>query len=414
MTMQAEAGRELLSLSSFNPFGPHVTTMYSYFEQARRTEPVFFSDAIQAWCVARYDDIRSVLADPVTFSSQEAFPRLTGLPDSAQRATDFLFDNLPITMLDPPHHAPVRKIAHRGFGPHIIAGFAPAVREIIADYVDRLPRTGRFDLVSQFCEPFPLAVGMRVIGFPQESFDDLYRWTGNLASIVLGGSLLGDEELSQHGDSYAKGIDWLIRLVESRRAAPQNDLISIMVDQKCPESTLTDSQAANLAIGLLTAGWHTTGNTMTNTVHTLMRERRHWKDLVNGWLMPDAVMAEGIRHDSPVIGMFRVATRNTIVAGREVRAGDKLLLLFASANHDETYFADPGTFDPARFRKVSDLTFGHGIHNCLGAPLARLELSIALELLAARFPNLSLASQEPLQFKPLGQFKGPTALWLTA
>jgi cytochrome P450 len=404
-------GGDLLDLRSFNPFGPHTASVYRFLEQARDREPIFFSEPLQAWCVTRYDDIKEIAANPEAFSSRNAFPRPVGLPREAQEAADFLFGNTIVTLGDPPRHTAVRRIVHEGFKPSAIAAFEPSIREVIARHVDRLPRTGAFDLVSAFADVVPLEVVMHVTGFPPDDNARLRHWMGDQIALFAGTAVLSEQQLIEHGRSYAEAIAYLRDLVEVRRAAPGHDLISIMILRDPHGEALSVDEIVAQTMGLVSAGWETTGNAITNTVRALLEETDRWAALVRGEVELGQVVAEGLRYDSSVLGLFRTVTRDATVGRVDFHAGDRVFLFYVSANHDADQFAVPEEFRLDRPNSLKHLSFGHGIHNCIGAPLARLELEIVLELLAARFPRLRLADDgEQAAYKPFSQFRGPESL----
>ncbi|WP_242902361.1 cytochrome P450 [Actinomadura terrae] len=410
-----EDGAAALELRSFNPFGPHVGSAYRFLEQAREQEPIFFSEPMQSWCVTRYDDIKRIASDWKTFSSSDAFPRPTGLPEIAQRAADFLFDNTIVTVGDPPRHTAVRRIVHHGFKPGTIAAFEPSIRRIITAIADRLPESGGFDLVSEFSSVVPLEVIMHVTGFPPSEHDKLRRWIADETVLFAGSAALGERELIDHGRSFNEAVAYLRELVEIRRADPGDDLISLMINGDPHGHALSVDEIVIQTLGLVSAGWETTGNAITNIVSALLQQPSRWSALARGEVAIEQVIAEGLRFDTSVFGLFRTAKRDVTVGGVTFAEGDRIFLFYASANHDTDYFVAPEEFRLDRANAKQHLSFGHGIHNCIGAPLARLELEIALELLADRYPQLRLEDdgQAPA-YKTFSQLKGPTTLRVVA
>jgi len=406
----------VLDLRSFNPFGPHIASVYGFLEQAREREPIFFSEPLQSWCITRYDDIKQIASDPLTFSSSDAFPKPVGLPHEAQEAVDFLFGNTIVTLGDPPRHTAVRRIVHEGFKPAAITAFEPSIRQIISRHVDRLPTAHSFDLVSEFSDVVPLEVVMHVTGFPPSENDKLRRWMSNQMVLFAGTATLSEQELIDHGRSYAEAIAYLRDLVEIRRAAPSDDLISVMVMADPHGQTLSVDEVVAQTLGLVGAGWETTGNAITNTVRALLEQPSRWSALVREEVEVDQVVAEGLRFDSSVLGLFRTATRSVTMGQVTIGEGDRLFLFYVSANHDAGQFSSPEEFLLDRpTAKLKHLSFGHGIHNCIGAPLAKLELGIVLELLARRFPLLRLEdNDQPPVYKPFSQFRGPETLRVVA
>jgi len=402
-----------VDLRSFNPFGQHVGLAYEYFAHARVHQPIFFSEPLQAWCLTRYEDVRTVAADAARFSNREAVPRPTGLPPEAQRVMDFLYDTSTLLLTDPPAHGPIRRIVHEGFSPRVVAGFEPDIQKIVGGLADALVGSPRFDLVGGFAEMFPLLGAMRVLGFDAQHAGDLKRWVGNLMTLLAGWRFLTPEQLVEQGRSFAGAFDYLQSVIDDRRREPTDDLVSFMVHNEFRGRRLTDLEIADLAIGILGAGWETTSAAFVSLLAVLLEEPRDkWRALVSGEADLDAVVAEGLRFDIPILGTFRRALVDVELAGTTVRAGELVVILFSAANHDPAQFDDPDMFRLGRARRP-DMSFGHGIHNCVGAPLARMELSIALSALIERFPDLRLDDPDaPVRFKPMSQFKERTELWL--
>jgi cytochrome P450 len=397
-------------LSTYNPFGPHLTVMYDYLDYARQTTPVFFSEAIQAWCVTTYDDVKMIASDPVSFSSMGVFPKPTGLHPEAQRAIDFLFEHANITMLDPPDHEPVRRIAHQGFGPRPIAMFEPSVREIITRFVDQLPMSGRFDLAADFSDRATLAVAMKVIGFAESDHERLHKWVHDAITLGFNHQNLSTEQQGEIGKNLNAGYDYAFELIDDRLASSRNDLISFMLHNTVRERRLARNEVANLAMGLVAAGWHTTGGAITNMVAVLLEVPDRWTALAKGDLIVEDVVTEGLRYDTSTIGFFRTVLRDVVVGGVNISRGERIFLSYAAANHDPAKFQGPGEFNPERTDSAQLMNFGHGIHYCVGAPLAKLEMEISLELLARRYPSLRL--DEPPRYKPFSQFKTPESMWV--
>ncbi|MUN39011.1 cytochrome P450 [Actinomadura litoris] len=318
-------------------------------------------------------------------------------------------------MGDPPRHTAVRRLVHHGFKPGTVAAFEPAIRRIIAANVDRLPESGGFDLVGEFATVVPLEVIMHVTGFPLSEHAKLRRWIADETVLFAGTAALGESELIAHGRSFGEAVEYLRELVEIRRADPGDDLMSLMIKGDPDGHALSVDEIVIQTLGLVSAGWETTGNAITNIVSALLQQPSRWTALARGEIAIGQVVAEGLRFDTSVLGLFRTATRETTVGDVTFKEGDRLFLFYSSANHDTDHFEAPEEFRLDRTNAKQHLSFGHGIHNCIGAPLARLELEIALELLAARYPGLRLEAEDQApEYKPFSQFKGPTTLRVVA
>jgi cytochrome P450 len=331
----------------------------------------------------------------------------------AQLAADFIFSNTIVTLGDPPRHTAVRRILHEGFKPSTIASFEPAIREIIAKHVSLLPLQGSFDLAGEFAHFIPLEVGMYVTGFPLSENDKLKRWLADQVAFFAGTAYLSEQQLIDHGRSYADAITYLRELVQLRRAEPRNDLISIMTRRDAHGDTLTDDEIAAQTIGLIAAGWENTSNAITNIVRALLEEPSQWESFVRGDVDVDQIIAEGLRYDTSVPGLFRTVAKDATVGSVTFSRGDRIFLFYASANHDDTHFPLPKEFELDRSNARKHLGFGHGIHNCIGISLAKLELSLVLELLRERYPRLRLAdASAPPRYRQISQHRGQETLLL--
>jgi cytochrome P450 len=385
--------------------------MYDVLSQARQTTPVFFSEALQAWCVTTYDDTRAIAANHAAFSSKGIFPKPTGLHPDAQRPIDYFYGHVSLSRMDPPDHDSARRVVHEGFRPRAVVLFEPVVRETIARFVEQLPEVGRFDLMESFSNPITLAVAMKVVGYDDGDFENLREWAARTVSLIFDRTL-DYERQGEYGRSFSAWYDRIFQLIDDRMADPRNDLISFMVHNTVRGTKLARDDVANVAMSMIGAGWHTTGGSLTNTIHALLDKPERWAALVKGDVSPAAVAAEGLRYDVSVIGFFRTALEDTEIGGVAIRRGERVFLSYAAANHDPAKFPEPDTFDPGRGGSAPPLNFGHGVHNCVGAPLAKMEMEISLELLARRYPSLRLDG--PPTYESFNQFKTPESMWVAA
>jgi hypothetical protein len=398
-------------LATFSPLAGSAAGSEDYAETARREQPVFWSEPLKAWCVARYDLVRAVLGDPASFSSREVYNPPTGLPAHAQAVMDFFYGDQVVLMVDPPLHTPIRRALQESFRPRTMASYEPAVRARIKACVAAIGPPERFDLVETFSAEFPLMVILDLIGIPPDDFEKVRRWVDSLLAVAFGYQDLADERLEAMGTDLLDALAYFRELVARRIAEPGDDLVSLIL---AAGGGLTPDQVAINVFNLVGAAHETTGCGLTNLVLTLLGEPGQWTQLARGELDVATVVAEGLRLDSPVLGMFRLATRDVTLGETRIAAGDLVFCWFASANHDPALVPDAGTFRLDRPANHS-VTFGHGIHTCMAAPLARLELHAALTALAARFPYLHLIPDQPLPYAPLLQrATSPSQLWLSA
>lgn len=379
--------------TEFNPFyGPQLVDPYPVYARARREEPVFFSQVLQMWYVTRYDDIVSVIRDPVRFSSADSVDAPQDrTAETFQAIKESWLSHSSLTNNDPPSHTVVRRVVTKAFHRRSQAELERRVRAIATDLIDGFADDGSAEFVSQFGLPLPLRVILNLLGAPEADQATLKQWADDWISLVLD-PLSPQQQAETVGRLLECGRYWT-DLIEARRAEPRDDLVSDMVAASALEpGPIPVPQLVNACATLTLAGHETTANLLGNCLRQLLTQPDQWelirKDSAN---IPRAI-EETLRADTSVQALMRTATEPVEVGGVALPTGARLALLFASANHDETYFPDAARFDLRREQTRSHLAFGHGIHYCVGAALARLEGRVALELLSSRLLGLRLAA----------------------
>ncbi|QUR69299.1 cytochrome P450 [Mycobacterium spongiae] len=339
---------------------------------------------------AQYQDCDEVLRHPSSSSDtsssttaqrlreQDPAPRRIGPPS-------FLF-------LDPPDHTRLRKLVSKAFLPKVVNQLQPDISATVARLLHRIAEKGRFDVVEDFAYPLPVAVICRLLGVPLED-EPQFSW----ASAVLGQSLDPLVEVSGESSDAAEETrqahrwlrEYLHALIERRRLRPGDDLMSGLIAVEESGDQLTEEEIVSTCNLLLIAGHETTVNVIGNAILAMLREPSQWAALGASAGRAAAVVEETLRYDPPVQLVGRIAGADMTIRDTHVVQGDSMLLLVAAAHRDAREFERPDVFDPDRgaFRH---LAFGRGLHFCLGAPLARLESSVALAALTARFPNARL------------------------
>ena len=374
----------------FNPYNPDVIDdPYPSYAQLRDHSPVHFVDELDLWIVTRYDDVAQILHDPDTFSSAQGMGQLMsgGVGRNRIDARDlFQIDLSALRVLiatDPPDHTRLRRLLSRAFTPRAISDLEPHLREICDALVDDLVAAagdGHGDLVKQVAFPFPVIVIAELLGIPPERRDDFKRW-----SDALVGALSGSWNPTEAQQTLAEMFVYLADVVERRRHEPGGDLISRLVTSSDPDDpeALTAPEITLFAILLLVAGNETTTNLIGNGATALVSHPDQARLLADRPDLLPAAIEEVLRWDAPVQGLFRATTRPATVAGVDLPAGAVLLASFAAANRDPRHFPEADRFDITR-RPGDHLAFGHGIHYCLGASLARMEARILGETLQRR------------------------------
>ena len=382
--------------SEFNPFGgSQLVDPYPVYARARREEPVFFSQVLQMWYVTRYDDIVSVVRDPVRFSSADSVDAPQDRTPQTQQAIDESWlSHSSLTNNDPPSHTVVRRVVNKAFGRRSRDDLQRRVRAIANDLIDGFAADGHAEFVSQFGLPLPLRVILNLLGAPEEDQSELKRWADDWISLVL--LPLSPEHQAQTVSRLLECGRYWTDLIEARRAHPQDDLISDLVAASAQEpEPIPLPQLVNACATLTLAGHETTANLLGNCLRQLLTLPEQWQLVCADPANVPRAVEEALRADTSVQALMRTTTEPVELGGVALPKGARLALLFASANHDEAYFADAASFDLRHAYPKSHLAFGHGIHHCVGAALARLEGQVALELLSTRLPGLRLvAGQE--------------------
>ncbi|ARQ70307.1 cytochrome P450 family protein [Streptomyces marincola] len=377
-------------------FGPGFTAdPYPAYAWLRRNEPVRWTvlpSGVPAWLVTRYADARRALADPRLSkdpqrhrAAEHASGRV-GIPGERRaNVTPHLLN------IDPPDHTRLRRLVSQAFTPRRVAAFEPRVRELADRLVDGFAARGSADLIDEFAFPLPIYAICDMLGVPAEDQEDFRHWAGMM--LHTSGRRGGVARAVKHMRAY------LGELIHRKRDALGDDLISGLIRASDHGEHLSEEEAAAMAFILLFAGFETTVNLIGNGMLSLLRDPGQLARLRAAVAAGDeefvALAAEELlRFDGPVeLATWRFATEPLTLGGRRVAAGDPVLVVLAAAGRDPERFAAPDALDLGRTDN-QHLGYGHGIHYCLGAPLARLEARTALRTLLVRLPDLRLAGDE--------------------
>ncbi len=360
---------------------------FPVLEQARREQPVFFAEELGLWVVTRHADVLAVLKDHRSFSSEGA---LKSTPEPFPREVEAVlaegFPEMPyIIEIDPPAHDRIRGPVTRAFTPRRIAELEPRIREIATELLDGLAGERSADLVERFAWPLPLRVLGELFGIPVVDLDRLHRWGQDWLLLQQDVPL---EQRLEHARGLVAFQRYLMDVVEDRVAHPTDDLLGALVamrDDLDPPLSLVE--IAGLPLDILVAGHVTVTRAIGNTLHRLFAHPALGDQLLDPEAAPAAI-EEILRLESPAQGLFRVTTCEVELGGVTLPEGARVMAHFASANRDDCVFDRPDDYDPHRAGLGKHLAFGKGIHFCIGAPLARLELGTALPLLLRRLPGL--------------------------
>jgi len=370
----------------FDPLSPEQRdNPFDVLAVARREQPVFHVPALDLWVVTRYDDVLAVLKDHDTFSSTGAL-KSAPLPEAVAAVLAEGYREMPyIIEVDPPLHDRIRGLATKAFTPRRIASLEPAIRRIVDNLLDALPPEGETDLIGAFAWPLPLRVLGEFLGLPRADLAQLHVWGNDWLLVQQAGP---EEKRIAHAKGTVALQRYFLDAVKQREREPTDDLIGALVAARSQlDPPLTDVEIAGLPLDLMVAGHVTVTRAIGSAVNVLFSCPQLREPLLDPERAPQTI-EEILRLESPAQGLFRTATRDAELSGVPIPGGARIMVHFASANRDECVFADADRLQPDRADLVRHVAFGKGIHFCIGAPLARLELAIALPALLRRLPGL--------------------------
>jgi cytochrome P450 len=369
---------------------------YPRLARLREETPIFYEPRLDKIFLTRYDDVSTVLRSRVFGTSilhVLSRDELGWPPADPRQAAFDRFEDNHLLSNEPPKHTRLRGLVGKAFTPRRVEGLRERVTAVVEQTLDGLAACETFDLVHDFAEPLPVILICELLGVAAERRADLRAWS---AAIVKLYELDHTDEQQRAANDAVVAFSALVRdVVAERRARPADDLITALAEVEDGGETLTEDELIGTCILLLNAGHEATVNGTSSAIITFMRQRSNWDTFVAAAraslvhpLIKTAV-EELLRYDTPLPCFERWVLEDTNLSGVALERGSKLALLYASANRDPRKFDAPDTLDLARDPNPH-VTFGLGIHFCLGAPLARLELQIALPALARRFPDLQL------------------------
>lgn len=396
-----------------NVFGSaYVQNPFPILERARREGPIARIDGLDLWIVTRYEDIRQILRDPQTFSNANVQKSVFPMCDeAAQVLREGKFEPQPSTATDPPLHTRIRKHFSKALSltPGRIAELCPWIERQASELIDGFAVCGSADLCAELTTPLPAKVIFHLIGFPEKDTEKLLNWCK--ARLKMSFGIVESAEQVATAVHMVNYWNYCVSFVEKCRSDPGHNLTAelLQIHAEDPQA-LSIKEITSFLYGLIVAGHETTNHAIASTVRLLLEERSRWEAVrENRGLVPNA-FEEGLRLEPPIAAWRRVTTRDTEVGGVALPKGAELLLHLGSAGHDSEVFADGEEFSLERENVKAHLSFGHGIHFCLGAPLARAEGQIVLNLLLDRFPDLSLVPGQDFSYVPNLVIRGPAEL----
>jgi cytochrome P450 len=392
--------------SRVNLLAPEVrANPYPVYAELRRTAPVSQVDPGGLWAVSRYAEVSSVLKSPQLFAS-EGFRHMyrpawfTGYP---------LADSM-LTM-DPPDHTRLRALVNRAFGPGVVSRMEPRICQLAQQTVAALPAGSSVNFVQAYSTSVPVALVAELMGLPSEHYPSLKRWADLFGQFTgIGPNDLERQALMR--DTVAEARLHFQQVLEERRRNPGEDLLSDLVRVRVDGEAPSETELMGFMFLLLVAGMETTVHLMSHSAMRLRDDPELMTRLRGDRSLIPRFIEEMLRYEPPVHGAFRMTTQELELGGVRLPKGARLLVLLGSANRDEAQYPHPDRFDLER-PGPQNLPFGHGIHFCLGAQLARMEGRLTTDALLSRFARLT-PGDEPVRWNASLVVRGPLALPLVA
>lgn len=385
-----------------------VRCPFPMFERLRDEAPVHQVESAGVWLVSRYADICEVVRDPESFSSLMATgphggrmrETLASLAEESAEVRRYLEaagfrDRSPVLLrCDPPRHTQQRKLVNKAFTPRrvrqIEAGVAGICNRLIDDVID----SGRMDLVADFAVPLPITVIAGALGVSDGDLPTFKQWSDNLAASI-GNDDLSREQVFELVRSQSAFAEYFDRKITDRRASPRDDLISDVVHATIDGDSLHQDEMLTMFVQFLVAGNETTTTHLAATVKLLLADPELMVRCRADLSLVPALIEESLRVESPIVGLYRTASKDTEVGGVAVPKGAHLLMCYAAGNRDAAQFERPDTIDLERSGSGGHLAFGQGPHFCLGSALARAESRIGLTTLLTRLSDIRLEPHAP-------------------
>jgi len=351
---------------------------HAHFRWMREQAPVYWDVGGEVWGITRYEDVVALSRDTATWRNSGGIR-----PDSP--AMQYMID------MDDPDHRKRRALVNKGFTPRRVQEREARIREIAVDLVERAKARGRFDFVHDVAAWLPLVVIGDMLGVEPADHARLLAWS---EAMILGTGATTLARMQDAAQAFEEYVAYQRRVIADRRARPRDDLVSILVHAEIDGERLDDEELVMEALLILIGGDETTRHVLSGGMYQLLLHPEQRATLARAPARIPTAVEEMLRWVSPIQNMARTAARDVELRGQRIRAGEKAILLYPSANRDAAVFADPFRFDVARTPN-EHVAFGIGAHFCLGANLARLELRVLVEEVLRRMPDLALASEDP-------------------
>lgn len=370
---------------------------HSLLHQIRAEDPVYWSDGWGVWVLTRYQDVVSVLKDHDHYINYGRVTHLIDqLPDDvseAKAALKFHYET-GLAHTDPPQHTRLRGLLNRAFTPRMVAEWRGRIDQVVEDLIHDLKETSSFDLLESFAYPLPATIIAEMLGVPRSDVYLFQGWALAINQLFEKGGRISPESATKAYENLKEMRHYIGKLVEDRRKSPREDIVGNLARIEAEGEKLSLNELVSTIVTFFVAGHDTTTNLIANGMYLMLQSPGTINELRAD---PDKIkvaVEETLRMEPSVPRMWRIATEDIELDGKEIKAGQMVFPMLSAANRDPAYFPEPDRFSLTR-KNMKHVAFGFGVHYCIGAPLARLEGSIALSKLINAFPQLGIA-EEPV------------------
>ncbi len=380
---------------AFDPSDPgFLEDPYPILNGLRESARVFYDEGRRRWFVTRHEDVRACLRDKRLGRNfrHVLTPEEIGVPPLDPRWQAFwATERWSLLWLEPPDHTRIRKLVAAAFTPRSVEALREPARELAAELLEPLAEAGRMELLYDYAQPYSIAVICRMLGVPLDRQRDLLDWSHRMVKMYEFD--VPDEAADAANRAATEFQEYVRALIDERRAQPREDMVSALVAARVDGAQLSDDEIVSTVIVLLNAGHEASVNTLGNGMLAFARHPEQWRRVVDGDVTAAAAGEEMIRYDPPLQLFERwVLTDDFAIGDVAIPRGEKIALLFGSANRDPRVFERPDEFDAGRENAAQHIGFGGGIHVCIGAPLARVELEASVNAIARYWPDFELSS----------------------
>ena len=385
--LAASLAERALRGASYNPLSERtIQNPYPVYARLRRRSPVHRSSILGSWLVSRYDDVLAVARDHARFSNDPRWRNATAsvLPPAP--------DDYSILLVDPPEHTRLRKVAAHAFTRPKLMALAPHIEALADEIVEGAARRGHVEFMSEVAQPMAMRVMLRMLALADEEEALWHRWSAERARLLE--MIATRAERKTAHITGASITEYFHERLAERAGGQDGDAITTLAREAARGELINSTEAADMLGVIMIAGNETTANLIGNGLWALMRHPGEMERLREEPELARDAINEVLRFDSPVQTDFRIAKSEAVIGGKTIGTGEGVILLTGSANRDEAAFSNPDRLDIAR-NGPKHAAFGHGVHQCIGAELARMETSAVIAAAAARIERISLAGPSP-------------------